>query len=273
MTYLSHRPAAPLSRYIKSIWLCEGHTQPHAKERVLPSGEMQLVINLHEDRLCVYDREDTGRCESFPGALLTGARSEYSVIDTAQQAYIMGVQFRPGGAFPFFRLPAGELWNTQAPLDALWRSDADRLRGQLLEAATHQERFAILETGLLRELARGREQNGIVGFALRQFLAQPHATSIASVTHETGLSAKRFIQVFRDEVGLTPKVFCRVRRFQRALGQIGRRGKVDWAAVALDAGYFDQAHFIHDFRAFSGISPSAYVARQSPYQNHVPLAD
>lgn len=273
MTYLSHRPNGALSPYIASLWLCEGHTQGHAKERVLPSGEMQLVINLEEDRLRVYDREDTDRCQSFPGALLTGARSEYAVIDTAQQAYILGVQFRPGGAFPFFRLPAGELWNTQAPLEALWASDAARVRCQLLEAATHQERFAILENRLLRELARGREPNGAVGFALRQFVAEPHATSIAAVTHESGLSAKRFIQVFRDEVGLTPKVFCRVRRFQQALGQIQQRGKVDWAGVAVDAGYFDQAHFIHDFRAFSGISPSAYVARQSPYQNHVPLAD
>jgi len=273
VAYWSHTPVAPLWRYVASLWLSEGHTQPHAKERVLPSGEMQLVINLQEDRLRVYDRENTAYCDTFRGALVTGARSEYSVIDTAQQAYIMGVQFRPGGGFPFFRLPAGELAHTQAPLDALWASDADGLRCQLLEAATHQERFAILERRLLSELARGREPNGAVSFALRQFVARPHAASIAEVTGQTGLSTKRFIQAFRDEVGLTPKVFCRIRRFQQALRRIQHRGKVDWAAVALDAGYFDQAHFIHDFRAFSGISPSAYVARRSPYQNHVPLAD
>ena len=273
MAYWSHTPVAPLWRYVASLWLSEGHTQPHAKERVLPSGEMQLVINLQEDRLRVYDREDTDRCQAFRGALVTGARSEYTVIDTAEQAYIMGVQFRPGGAFPFFGLPAGELGNTQAPLDALWASDANDLRCQLLEAATHQQRFQILERRLLRELARGQEPNRAVGYALRQFASRPQATSIAAVTEQVGLSPKRFIEAFRDEVGLTPKVFCRIRRFQQALAQIQHRGKVDWAGVALDAGYFDQAHFIHDFRAFSGINPSAYVARRSSYQNHVPLAD
>ena len=152
MAYWSHIPAEPLSRYVASLWLSANCQQPHAKERVLPSGEMQLVINLQEDRLRVYDREDTGRCETFRGALVTGARSGYTVIDTAEQAYIMGVQFRPGGAFPFFRLPAGELGNTQAPLDALWASDAGDLRCQLLEAATHRQRFRILENRLLREL-------------------------------------------------------------------------------------------------------------------------
>jgi len=270
MGYWSHTPAAPLCRYVGSLWLCADGYRPHGKERVLPSGEMQLIVNLQEDRLRVYDREDIGRCETFGGALVTGARSEYGVIDTAEQAYIMGVQFRPGGAFPFFRLPAGELWNTQAPLDALWAGAAG-LRDQLLEAKTHPRRFEILENRLLRELARGREPNRAVGFALRQFVAQPHAASIAAVTVKAGLSPKRFIEAFRDEVGLTPKVFCRIRRFQHVLGQIERRGKVDWAGVALDAGYFDQAHFIHDFRAFSGISPSEYVASQSPYRNHVPL--
>ena len=112
-----------------------------------------------------------------------------------------------------------------------------------------------------------------MGLALRQFASRPQATSIAAVTEQIGLSPKRFIEAFRDEVGLTPKVFCRIRRFQQALAQIDQRGKVDWTAVALDAGYFDQAHFIHDFRAFSGINPSAYLARQSPYRNHVPLSD
>ncbi len=272
MPYLTYSPGPPLSRYIKSLWLCENHGQPHARERVLPSGEMQLVINLQEDRLRVYDPANLGHCRTFRGILLMGARSEYAVIDTADQAYIIGVQFRPGGAFPFLRLPAGELWNTQAPLDALWPSGASSLREQLLEAATHQRRFEILEQRLLRELSRGPQPNGAVGFALREFAERPQAASIAAVAEQSGLSPKRFIQVFRDQVGLTPKVFCRVRRFQQALGQIQRAGKVDWAGVAVEAGYFDQAHFIHDFRAFSGINPSAYLMRRSPFRNHVPLA-
>ena len=124
----------------------------------------------------------------------------------------------------------------------------------------HQARFEILEQALLAELARGFEAHGAVGFALRRFMAAPHATTIAGVTDQIGLSPKRFIQIFRDETGFTPKVFCRIRRFQQALDLMEAASSVEWAKVALDCGYFDQAHFIHDFRAFSGINPTSYLA-------------
>ena len=91
------------------------------------------------------------------------------------------------------------------------------------------------------------------------------------MTREIGLSPRRFIEVFKDEVGLRPKVFCRVRRFQRVLASIHRQESVEWADVAVACGYYDQAHFIHDFRAFSGINPTAYLERRGRHRNHVAM--
>jgi AraC-like DNA-binding protein len=273
MLFLKHVPRSPLSQYVNLLWLYEGYTQPHAKERVLPTGEMQMVINLVDEQSCIYDRNDTNRYQTFRGPLLSGAHSQYQVISTAAQAFVIGVHFRPGGGFPFLRMPAGELRDISVPLDALWGRGAIDLRDQLLEAATHEARFEILERVLLAELTRGLHRHGAVGFALRQFLAAPHTTTISAVTERIGLSPKRFIQVFRDETGFTPKVFCRIRRFQQALDLMEGRKNVEWAKIALDCGYFDQAHFIHDFRAFSGINPTTYLAHQTPHRNHVPLMD
>jgi AraC-like DNA-binding protein len=273
MLYLTHVPRPPLSQFVRLLWLYEGYTQPHAKERVLPTGEMQIVINLLEDRSCIYDRGDTDRCRTFRGSLLSGAHSEYVVISTAGQAFVMGVCFKPGGAFPFLRMPAGELRDATVALDTLWGAAAVDLRDELLASATHQARFQIMERVLLAELARGFDAHGAVGFALRRFMAEPHVTSVAEVLDQTGLSAKRFIQVFRDQTGFTPKVFCRIRRFQQALNHMEGARSVEWANVALDCGYFDQAHFIHDFRAFSGINPTSYIAHQTPHRNHVPLLE
>jgi len=101
----------------------------------------------------------------------------------------------------------------------------------------------------------------------------PHTHTIADVTERIGLSSRRFIEVFRDEVGLTPKLFCRVRRFQQVLHLIRSGQQVDWASVALTCGYFDQAHCIHDFQVFAGLAPTAYLAHQGEYRNHVPLPD
>ena len=91
------------------------------------------------------------------------------------------------------------------------------------------------------------------------------------MTDSIGLSPRRFIEVFSQQVGLTPKRFCRVQRFQHVLRSIYTRDSVDWADLALTCGYFDQAHFIHDFRAFSGLSPTAYADQRGRHPNHVPL--
>jgi AraC-like DNA-binding protein len=273
MFFLTHVPRPPLSQFVNLLWLYEGYTQRHAKERVLPSGEMQIVINLLEDRSCVYDRDDTNRCQSFRGSLLSGAHSKYIVIDTAMQSSIAGVHFRPGGAFPFLRMPAGELCDTTVSLDTLWGSAAVDLRDRLLEAPTHKRRFEILERVLLLELARGFDRQAAVRFALRRFMGAPQVSSISNITDQIGLSPKRFIQVFRDETGFTPKKFCRIRRFQQALDRMQGRRRVEWSHVALDCGYFDQAHFIHDFQAFSGLNPSSYLVQQTPHRNHVPLGN
>ena len=109
--------------------------------------------------------------------------------------------------------------------------------------------------------------------ALRAFLGTPRPPSIGAVARRVGLSPRRFIQVFRDRVGLGRKVFCRVRRFQRILAATEGRGRVDWAALALDCGYADQAHLVGDFRAFSGLNPTAYLVSRGENPNHVPVAD
>ena len=79
--------------------------------------------------------------------------------------------------------------------------------------------------------------------------------------------------MFFDEVGLTPKQFFRVRRFQEVLALIEKRQQIEWANIALTCGYFDQSHFNHDFRAFSGLNPGTYLTHRSEHRNHVPLSD
>ncbi len=234
----------------------------------MPDGAVELVINLYEDRLSIVDRCQPSRVEYCRGSLICGPHSEFDLIDTTDQQAIMGVHFKPGGAFPFFPFPASELHNLMAPLDCLWGTAADDLRVRLLEADTPQAKFHILEQYLLARIVRRWERHPAVAFALKELR---HKHTISDVTEQIGLSAKRFIQVFQDEVGLTPKLYCRVRRFQKVLGLIEGQREVEWTDVALTCGYFDQAHFIHDFRAFSGLNPTAYLAQRGDHFNHVPL--
>jgi hypothetical protein len=99
-------------------------------ERVLPTGAMSLIVNLYEDRTRVYDREDVSKCQTLCGSIVCGAYSEFAVIDTAEQRSTVGVAFKPGGAFPFFKLPAEELQDTDVALDVLRGAGANDLREQ-----------------------------------------------------------------------------------------------------------------------------------------------
>jgi len=234
---------------------------------------MTLVVNLNEDEARVYDRRDPSRFQTTRGALLVGVQSEFFVIDTAEQASVIGAHFKPGGAFPFFKLPAGEFHNQHLSLDLVWGTDARDLRDRLLEAATPEGKFQIFEECLLAHASKPLLRHPAVSFALNEFGDVRRAPSIAHVTDQIGLSSRRFIDVFNDQVGLTPKLFCRVRRFQKVLRRIGMGRELNWTRVALDCGYFDQAHFIHDFRAFSGLSPTAYAAHRTEHLNHVPILD
>ncbi len=237
----------------------------------MPTGEATIVFNLHDDAIRIYCPEDVSRYSSFGHAVLSGARSNFFVIDTAGQQRVVGIQFYPGGAFPFFRMPADEAQNSEINLEDLWRSRSAELRERMLAAPSAQAIFRILEQDLLAQLARPLELHPAVRYALQHMRRAPHIATVQSVTEKIGLSQRRFIALFRQQVGLPPKMYCRVRRFQLVLHTLHQMDEVEWAQIALDCGYYDQAHFIHDFQAFSGITPTAYLAVATPHLNHVPI--
>jgi AraC-like DNA-binding protein len=166
-----------------------------------------------------------------------------------------------------------ELQNNHVELEDLWgRSAAVELRERLLEVEAPEARFEVMEDCLLARFARPLERHPAVDYALTQFHRSAGVSSVSAVTDEIGLSSRRFIQLFSENVGYTPKLFCRILRFQQVLQEVHGKRSVDWADIALSCGYFDQAHFIRDFRAFSGINPTAYLAAYTEHLNHVPLA-
>ena len=179
------------------------------------------------------------------------------------------VQGRRG--VPFLVPPMDEFANRHVPLDAVWGEFAMQLQEQLLEAASPSQKLDVIERVLTARLERSRPNHPAVAYAIRVIERDPALIRIADVTGQIGLSHRRFLDLFAREVGLTPKLFCRIRRFQRVLRRIRDGREVEWADVALSCGYHDQAHFIKDFQAFSGISPSTYVRSMGPHANHVPL--
>jgi AraC-like DNA-binding protein len=167
--------------------------------------------------------------------------------------------FWPGAARAFFEAPADAFYGESVPLDLIWGSAASQLRDRLREANS-AEKFRMLETALLQRANTRLELHAAVLYGLAEFARVPHVRSVVEVAQEAGLSRRRFAQLFREQVGLTPKLYCRLRRFQGVLRQIPWGAPVDWADLALAGGFCDQAHLVNEFRHFSGISPGAYLA-------------
>ena len=184
---------------------------------------------------------------------------------------MIGVHFKPGGANAFFCMPLSELRNSVVPLDVFWNDAAASLRDQLLEAPTPTDKFRILEDTLLARLRARESIHPAVRYALDYFIRQPQFGGVSAITDKISMSPRRFIELFNNQVGMTPKVFCRVRRFQRALYEVQRRRNLKWAELAPDCGYYDQAHFICDFKEFCGLTPVGYLNQAPEYPNFVPI--
>ncbi|MET0344118.1 MAG: helix-turn-helix domain-containing protein [Polyangiales bacterium] len=260
------QPSPPLDAFIEFLWAADAYPAQSPRERILPSGAPALVVHLEAAPLRVFADERASEPAVTSGAFLCGARQTPLVIGTALGATV-GVHFKPGGARPFFDIPAGAIAEQTVPLEALWGASALSLRERLLDAHAPVERVRILEACLRARAHRALELSPMLSLSFAAF-AEPDLVSVAEVNRRTGLSPKRLLALFRDEVGLSPKAFWRVRRFRAALHDLDR-GALRGAALAHEHGYFDQAHFLREFRTLAGSSPSAYLAARVLGTDHV----
>jgi AraC-like DNA-binding protein len=268
MRMIVRQPSPALRPFVASIWYYEGE-YTHARERILPTGTMALLVNLAEDELRTYQGEGYATVERTRGAALCGAYDRHFAIDTAEQRSILGVSFHPGGTLPFFREPASAVRDLHVPIEALW-SDGAGLRARLLDARSDDDRLRAVETVLREHVVRPLEPDEAMAFAVT---ALERGASVADVRDRLGATPARFIARFAHAVGLTPKRFARLRRFQRVLHALDGGAEIDWADVAAAGGFADQSHLVNEFRAFAGLTPTEYRPREPGEPNHVPLSD
>jgi AraC-like DNA-binding protein len=258
--FVSIAPTPPLAEFIERFWY-SSDAPSHQKVRVVPSGTIELVFNLDENELGFHDTKQTGSYQRFSGAIFSGAHVRPLFVDT--RAHVMGVHFRPGGAFRFLGIPATELTDTHVDLEALWGESTQDLREQLCAAANPAGRFRVLEKALVARLKNALEEHRAVRAALNILGRDAGQARIRDLAAQLGLSQRHFIKVFSKQVGVTPKLFGRVQRFQRAADLTRSKATPDWADIAAACGYFDQSHLIHDFQTFSGLSPGDFHRHRS----------
>jgi AraC-like DNA-binding protein len=249
----------PLSSYVNFLWLSESYSQPHPVELILPTATVDMVVDL-------------AQVES-PRSVVSGVQSRAVELDTAGRLSLIGARFRPGGASALLGIPAAELHNCTVSLETIWGHRGEQLRERLHFAKLPLQRFQILEDFLAERLYGQSPLSEVVRHSVKAIHAAGETVSVQVLALGIGMSPVRFSTLFRDQVGLTPKSYAKLVRFQRAIAAIGPATHVDWASIALGCGYFDQAHFNHDFRDFCGMAPSKYLTHRTGHPNHVVKTD
>jgi AraC-like DNA-binding protein len=271
MIYLTHFPVPPLSHFIEHFFFFEGYAPAFAKEKRLPDGAVELIINLKEEPKLLFDKEDFSQARVFKKSWISGQQQGFLIIDVAGESSMMGIRFRPGGAWPFFPFPMSELKDGVVELDLTWGREALFLQESLVEAPMPQQKFLLLEKFLQRRASRELTPNPYVEFAVEALKAPNEDFSIRRLTQKTGISHKHLIRTFDACVGIKPKMLARIFKFQKAIHLLEQRRNVKWTSLADDCGYFDQAHFIKEFQFFSGINPSSYFDKRGEYVNWLPV--
>lgn len=266
-----YQPQSYLKHYVSMMWHWDEYNPSHSKELILPIGMMELTFNLADNTFCIENTHDQA-IQTIRGGMIVGAQSKPFITHTHTSMDLLSVLFNFGGALEFFNVAGKTFHNQHITLDDVWGKQATQdLYEKLCTVNTSQARFHILEETLLKQLNQNRQRHQIVDYALNKINNYPQLQRIKQITEEIGISSTRFIQLFKDDLGMTPKQFHRVRRFHHTLNTITSHQTQNWAEIALCCGYYDQAHFNNEFRHFTGITPSAYAPQNIAHNTNLAI--
>lgn len=267
MAFWQLRPRGALAAFADQLWASRRDALPHRLEWLLPSGCADMVIPLHDDAVL---RAPAGRIERLRGGVFQGASDAAMLRATGGAADVVGVHFRPGGASALFGGAAIESCGRGVALADFpggWRA----LRERMLAEPSPPRRLMLLDSALSEWAVAAAPPDPLIAAVLRAMCAAPGSGRIEDLRALTGLGPTRFIARFHASVGLTPKRYARVLRFNRALEWLISPQAPALAEIALSTGHADQAHFANEFRRLAGLPPSQYRPASSAEPRHLPV--
>lgn len=253
---VQRKPNQALAPFVEILWYYDLEHPADCRDRLLPHGAFELIISLHG---------------ASSDDLISGPQTKPMIVEPGNVCPIVGAHFKPGGAAAIFGHSARSFRDLNVPMEDVWSRRARQLHDRLQDAPGPANCLALLELELTRAALETRPHHPSVSLAIQELHQPCQNRRIRDLAEESGLSQRRFIELFTDRIGLTPKLYARIQRFQRTIHLVASQQRIDWAGLACDSGYSDQAHMIRDFREFSGMRPSAYAPRSPDQPNHVAL--
>lgn len=274
MHFATHQPSEPLTQYIESIFHFKGFMPDHSIERVVPDGRIYLIFELDDLPRNTFDNQSLKPNAEYRRAWLSGMHKNYISISAHPNSEMFVVQFKPGGLWPFVKQDVSDFNDKVLSAQQIFGEQVLVLREQLKAASDDDSQQFQLAQAFLNKLADFRQQPGdILVSQLVSAIQSNSASQLQDIVNASGYSQKQAIQLFKQRVGLNPKSFQRIVRFNEILPLVQKKQSIAWETICADCYYYDQSHFIREFKAFCGYSPKDFLKEQSTHTeaNFFPL--
>ena len=261
-------PSPPLSHYVKHYWEIENHLpvgRTHS-QRIVPTGLMELSFYLGDRPKMISNRSDLTH-----KVLISGQQKAPFDIVVGGHLCLFSVAFRPLGAMMLLNLPLGELRGMTIPLNLITNNATEQIETALLLSESFEQKVAAVEKFLARTFLQNQDvrENAAISDSIGTINRSRGSVPISMLASRACLGRKQYERVFTDKIGVTPKNFLRIVRFQNAIhsAQVSP-AKLHLTGLAYDCGYYDQSHMINDFKSLSGMTPKQYFTQCSPFSDY-----
>jgi AraC-like DNA-binding protein len=263
MHYREIQPNAAAARFVKCYWLLEDGEPSPSIQRVVPDGRAQLILNLGRPYEALTERG----WQRQPRRFFIGQITAPLLLRATGPFRMIGINFHPHAASQLLGIPMCELTDTAAISLDDFSGGLFRQLDRIEELRSPREWFPALDHIIGKLGERDVVDDRLLAFAVKELELVGGLTSVAAVANHVGLSSRQFQRRFIEAVGIAPKLFCRIQRFQRVFSILENDGS-GWADAAVRCGYYDQAHLIRDVREFAGKTPIALLAEETDLARH-----
>jgi AraC-like DNA-binding protein len=258
-----HTPSSVLQPYVKFFYYFEHQSQSNDEgfERVTPDGTVELNFSLEAP----FERKENNESISLKNSsyIVSRLNAHYYVKPKGNVRFI-GVRFYPWGIHPFLKIPMTELADQMHTIDDIFGKDIYEVQMLIYETTCQFDAFRIVEDFLIKRLSANNAPDEMVIDLSRKICSSTNHVGLSVLLDNYALSNRRIEQRFKQAIGVSPKNFMKLIRFQRVLNSLYTTDKNNLTSITYESGYFDQSHFIRDFKAFTGIIPSEYIREPHP---------
>ncbi len=264
LEYAEHRPSPTVSQYVECYWTLRGHLPSgDAPQRIIPDGRSELVWNFADPFI---RHRASAASHRQPASVLVGQITSPILLEPTGRIDLIGARFTAAGlgAFLGSQFPMLELTDADVAMDDVLGSRLRSFREDAGAFVAPDARVRLLDERLSFEIRHTAPVNPRVRGAMELILAAQGNVRVDAVSAAAGVSGRQLERIFLSTVGMGPKRLSRIVRLQHLVARVSGEGPRAWARIAVECGYYDQAHLLRDFRELTGETPGSFFRQAEP---------